>query len=194
MRKQLNKVFPDHWSFMMGEIALYSFIILLLTGTYLTFFFDPSYREVTYHGAYEPLQGQRMSAAYASAVNLSFEYKAGLLMRQTHHWAANVFIASITIHLFLVFFTVAFRKPRLGSRHTQCRHQSGLARILARRLAHDGCVAVRIEQVVGDLECGAEAFAITDERPALLGRGAAQDAARLAGEADEGAGLHGLQA
>jgi ubiquinol-cytochrome c reductase cytochrome b subunit len=55
MKKNLQKVFPDHWSFMLGEIALYSFIILLLSGTFLTFWFDPSMREVVYEGSYEPL-------------------------------------------------------------------------------------------------------------------------------------------
>ena len=50
LRRQLNKVFPTHWSFLLGEIALYSFIILLLTGVYLTLFFDPSMAHVTYEG------------------------------------------------------------------------------------------------------------------------------------------------
>jgi quinol---cytochrome-c reductase cytochrome b subunit len=38
--------------------------------------------------------------------------RAGLLIRQTHHWAANVFIAAIVLHLLRVFFTGAYRKPR----------------------------------------------------------------------------------
>ena len=112
LHKTMRYVFPEHWSFMWGEIALYCFVVLVATGVYLTFFFDPSYRQVTYHGAYEPLRGQQMSAAYASTMDISFAHKAGLLMRQTHHWAADLFIASITIHLFRVFFTGAFRKPR----------------------------------------------------------------------------------
>jgi ubiquinol-cytochrome c reductase cytochrome b subunit len=112
IRKQLNKVFPDHWSFMMGEIALYSFIILLLTGTYLTFFFDSSMQEVTYHGRYVPLDGVTMSQAYASTLNISFDVRGGLIVRQIHHWAALMFIAAMTIHMFRVFFTGAFRKPR----------------------------------------------------------------------------------
>jgi ubiquinol-cytochrome c reductase cytochrome b subunit len=94
MKKNLTKVFPDHWSFLLGEIALYSFIILLLSGTYLTFWFDPSQREVIYDGAYEPLQGIEMSAAYASTLDISFEVRGGLLMRQIHHWSALIFIAS----------------------------------------------------------------------------------------------------
>jgi ubiquinol-cytochrome c reductase cytochrome b subunit len=112
MRAQLNKVFPDHWSFMMGEIALYSFIILLLTGTYLTFFFDPSMAETTYQGRYVPLQGVTMSKAYESTLNITFDVRGGLVIRQIHHWAALLFLAAMLIHMFRVFFTGAFRKPR----------------------------------------------------------------------------------
>ncbi len=112
MKKNLQKVFPDHWSFMLGEIALYSFVILLLSGTFLTFWFDPSMREVVYEGSYEPLKGLEMSAAYASALDISFEVRGGLLMRQIHHWSALIFMAAIVVHLLRVFFTGAFRKPR----------------------------------------------------------------------------------
>jgi ubiquinol-cytochrome c reductase cytochrome b subunit len=112
VRRSLNKVFPDHWSFMLGEIALYSFIILLLTGTYITLFFDASMREVVYNGSYIPLKGVTMSEAYASTLNISFDVRGGLLMRQIHHWAALLFLASITVHLMRVFFTGAYRKPR----------------------------------------------------------------------------------
>jgi ubiquinol-cytochrome c reductase cytochrome b subunit len=112
LKKTLRYVFPDHWSFMLGEIALYCFVVLVATGVYLTLFFEPSLKETVYDGAYEPLRGVRMSEAYRSAVDLSFEVKAGLLMRQVHHWAADVFVAAIVIHLFRVFFTGAFRRPR----------------------------------------------------------------------------------
>ncbi len=112
VRRSLNKVFPDHWSFMLGEIALYSFIILLLTGTYLTFFYDASTREVIYNGSYMPLKGIAMSQAYASTLDISFDVRGGLIMRQIHHWAALLFMASIVVHLLRVFFTGAFRKPR----------------------------------------------------------------------------------
>lgn len=108
----LRKIFPDHWSFMLGEIALYSFIIIILTGVYLTLFFDPSMGEVVYHGSYVPLRGIRMSEAYESTLHISFDVRGGLLMRQVHHWAAIVFIAAMTVHLFRVFFSGAFRKPR----------------------------------------------------------------------------------
>ena len=111
-RTVLNKVFPDHWSFMMGELALYCFVILVLTGVYLTFFFDPSANEVVYHGSYEALDGVEMTQAYHSALELSFDVRAGLVMRQMHHWAALLFLAAIVVHLARVFFTGAFRRPR----------------------------------------------------------------------------------
>ncbi|CAN2200042.1 QcrB Cytochrome b subunit of the bc complex [Candidatus Nanopelagicaceae bacterium] len=112
MKKNLTKVFPDHWSFLLGEICLYSFVILLLSGTFLTFWFDPSMREVVYEGSYEPLEGLKMSAAYASTLDISFEVRGGLLMRQIHHWAALIFMVGIVVHLMRVYFTGAFRKPR----------------------------------------------------------------------------------
>ncbi|SEQ67481.1 ubiquinol-cytochrome c reductase cytochrome b subunit [Lentzea xinjiangensis] len=112
LRKQLNKVFPTHWSFLLGEIALYSFIVLLLSGTYLALFFDPSMTEVTYNGAFENLRGIEMSRAFASTLDISFETRGGLFVRQVHHWAALLFMAAIVVHMFRVFFTGAFRKPR----------------------------------------------------------------------------------
>jgi ubiquinol-cytochrome c reductase cytochrome b subunit len=112
LRRLLNKVFPDHWSFLLGEIALFSFIILLLTGTFLTLFFDPSMHDVTYNGAYPALRGTEMSAAYESSLRLSFEVRGGLFMRQMHHWAALLFMAAIVVHMARIFFTGAFRKPR----------------------------------------------------------------------------------
>ncbi len=107
-----RKVFPEHWSFMLGEIALYSFITLLITGIFLTMFFVPSMNEVEYSGPWTALQGTHMSEAYASTLRLSFEVRGGLLMRQIHHWAALVFMAAIVTHMMRVFFTGAFRKPR----------------------------------------------------------------------------------
>jgi ubiquinol-cytochrome c reductase cytochrome b subunit len=111
-RKGLRYLFPDHWSFLLGEVALYAFVVLVATGVYLTLFFEPSLAETTYSGSYKPLRGLPMSEAYRSAVDLSFDVTSGLLMRQTHHWAANVFVAAIVLHLLRVFFTGAFRKPR----------------------------------------------------------------------------------
>ncbi|HEV7957648.1 MAG: ubiquinol-cytochrome c reductase cytochrome b subunit [Microbacteriaceae bacterium] len=112
VRELGRKVFPDHWSFMLGEVALYSFVVILLTGTFLTFFYDPSMTEVEYDGSYVPLKGLEMSAAMASSLDISFDVRGGLLMRQVHHWAALLFVASIGLHMLRVFFTGAFRKPR----------------------------------------------------------------------------------
>jgi len=112
LRKTLRYAFPDHWSFLLGEVALYAFIVLVGTGVYLTLFFEPSLATTTYHGVYAPLRGMEMSQAYKSVVDISYERNAGLLFRQTHHWAADVFVASIILHLIRVFFTGAFRRPR----------------------------------------------------------------------------------
>ncbi|MFJ6674200.1 cytochrome bc complex cytochrome b subunit [Actinosynnema sp. NPDC091369] len=112
MRKQLNKVFPTHWSFLLGEIAMYSFIVLLLSGTYLALFFDPSMEEVVYNGSFVNLQGIEMSRAFESTLQISFEVRGGLFVRQVHHWAALLFMGAIVVHMFRIFFTGAFRRPR----------------------------------------------------------------------------------
>ncbi|MEI5523449.1 cytochrome bc complex cytochrome b subunit [Streptomyces brasiliscabiei] len=111
-RANLRKVFPDHWSFMLGEICLYSFLVLILTGVWLTLFFEPSGVQVEYHGTYEQLNGVLMTRAYESTLEISFDVRGGLLIRQIHHWAALVFVAGMLIHMMRVFFTGAFRKPR----------------------------------------------------------------------------------
>ncbi|WP_043488020.1 MULTISPECIES: cytochrome b [Streptomyces] len=111
-KANMRKIFPDHWSFMLGEVCLWSFVILIITGVYLTLFFHPSMNEVVYHGSYVPLQGQRMSEAYKSTLDISFDVRGGLLIRQMHHWAALIFLAGMLVHMMRVFFTGAFRKPR----------------------------------------------------------------------------------
>ncbi|MEU8887870.1 cytochrome bc complex cytochrome b subunit [Streptomyces sp. NPDC048442] len=111
-KANMRKIFPDHWSFMFGEICLYSFLIIILTGVYLTLFFEPSSAEVVYDGVYTPLHGIRMTRAFESTVDISMEVRGGLLIRQIHHWAALVFVAAMLVHMMRVFFTGAFRKPR----------------------------------------------------------------------------------
>jgi ubiquinol-cytochrome c reductase cytochrome b subunit len=111
-RTAFRRVFPDHWSFLLGQVALFSFVVLVLTGVYLTFFFTPNTRPVVYTGPYAPLRGATVSETFNSVMRLSFQVRAGLLMRQTHHWAALVFVAAIVVHLCRVFFTGAFRRPR----------------------------------------------------------------------------------
>src|ERR1700744_531193 len=112
LRVLMRKVFPDHWSFMLGEIALWSFVVLLLTGTFLSLFFVPSMNDVVYHGSYVKLDGITMSQAYQSTLRISFDVRGGLLIRQIHHWAADLFMAALIIHMLRVFFTGAYRKPR----------------------------------------------------------------------------------
>jgi ubiquinol-cytochrome c reductase cytochrome b subunit len=111
-RRAMRKAFPDHWSFFLGELALYSFIVLVITGVFLTFFFRPSTAELVYHGSYAKLDGVSMSEAFASTLRISFDVRGGLLVRQIHHWAALVFIAAVAAHALRIFFTGAFRKPR----------------------------------------------------------------------------------
>ncbi|NGN66425.1 cytochrome bc complex cytochrome b subunit [Streptomyces sp. A7024] len=111
-KANMRKIFPDHWSFMLGEICLYSFIIIILTGVYLTLFFKPSMAELVYDGSYGPMNGIHMTEAYASTLDISFDVRGGLLVRQIHHWAALIFIAAMAVHMMRVFFTGAFRKPR----------------------------------------------------------------------------------
>ena len=107
-----RKIFPDHWSFMLGEVAMWSFIVVIITGTWLTFFFQPSMAHTYYEGSYAPLKGAEMTVAYASSLDISFDIRGGLLMRQMHHWGALIFVAAAGLHMLRVFFTGAFRKPR----------------------------------------------------------------------------------
>ncbi|MEZ0090863.1 cytochrome bc complex cytochrome b subunit [Streptacidiphilus sp. EB129] len=108
----VRKVFPDHWSFLLGELALYSLVVLLLTGVYLTLFFNPSMSEGVYNGSYLPLRGVTMTDAYSSTLHISFDVRGGLLVRQIHHWAALLFVSAIGVHMLRIFFTGAFRRPR----------------------------------------------------------------------------------
>ena len=112
IRRQINKVFPTHWSFLLGEINIYSFVVLLISGTWLAIFYDPSMAETTYQGVFVPLQGVEVSRAFQSTVDISMEVRGGLLIRQVHHWAALVFVAAMIAHMMRTFFTGAFRRPR----------------------------------------------------------------------------------
>jgi quinol---cytochrome-c reductase cytochrome b subunit len=112
LRAELRHIFPDSWAFFLGEIALYCFLLLVVTGIFLALFFRASEAQVVYQGSYRPLVGVPMSDAYSSVVNLSMNVRAGLLIRQVHHWAALVFVAALMIHLLRMFFTGAYRRPR----------------------------------------------------------------------------------
>jgi len=107
-----RKLFPDHWSFMLGEIALYSFLVLVITGIFLTAFFVPSMDIVHYEGEFATMHGVEMSKAFESTLVTSFQVPGGMLVRQMHHWSALLFTAAIVTHMARVFFTGAFRKPR----------------------------------------------------------------------------------
>ena len=111
-RSGMRKIFPDHWTFLFGEVALFCLVVLVLTGVFLTLFYVPDATPVEYEGSYLPLHGRTVSAAYESVLVLSFDIQAGLVMRQVHHWAALVFVAAIVVHQLRVFFTGAYRKPR----------------------------------------------------------------------------------
>jgi ubiquinol-cytochrome c reductase cytochrome b subunit len=113
VKRVMRYVFPEHWSFLLGEIALYAFVFLLLSGTFLALFFSPdiSTREI-YQGPFRELAGMEVTPAFRSTAELSSTVPGGLLMRQAHHWAANVFVAAMVMHLIRVFFTGAFRRPR----------------------------------------------------------------------------------
>ncbi len=112
IHKALRKAFPDHWSFMLGEINFYCFLVLIATGTFLALWYVPSTNEIVYNGPYALLRGVKMSEAFESVMRISFQVNAGLLIRQIHHWAANVFLAAIVVHMCRIFFTGSFRKPR----------------------------------------------------------------------------------
>src|SRR6478752_977 len=64
---------------LMSEMLVYCFVVVLLSGAFLAFFYTPSDR-VIYDGSYEPLRGVEMSAAYAAALTTRFEVRGGLLM------------------------------------------------------------------------------------------------------------------
>ncbi|WP_460781905.1 cytochrome bc1 complex cytochrome b subunit [Microbacterium shaanxiense] len=107
-----GRAFPDHWSLLLGHVVVVSFVVCSLTGVFLLFFYDPSTTAVQYDGPYIPLQGVEMSRALESTLDISFEVRGGLLMRQLHHWSASLMIAALLLHILRVFFTGAFRKPR----------------------------------------------------------------------------------
>ena len=102
----------DRWSSLFGQVAVYSFVVTAITGVFLLFYYKPSMSQVTYHGSYRKLDGVQMSQAYRSTLDISFDVRGGLLMRQMHHWAALLFIAAVCAHLLRLYFTGGFRRPR----------------------------------------------------------------------------------
>jgi len=102
--KFLSKTFPTHPTFLLGEIALFSFITLVVTGIFLGLLYEPSTKMVSLFGAMVP-------AAYASVVKIDL-LPIGMLIRRIHHWSAMIMIAAILAHLMRVYFTSAYRNPR----------------------------------------------------------------------------------
>ena len=116
-REAANKVFPANWSFLIGEVAAISFIVLVVTGIFLTLFYRASTDPVTYDGANEFFAGTTLPAAFESVVRLSDDIPGGLFMRRVHRAASHLFIASIVLHLLRIMLTGAFRRPREINSH-----------------------------------------------------------------------------
>ncbi|WP_458189612.1 cytochrome b [Haladaptatus sp. NG-WS-4] len=108
----LGKAFPAEDSFLLGEVALFCFFVLVLTGTFLGFFFEPSTSEVAYEGSVKQYQGQELPESFVSVLHITYDVPFGMLLRRMHHWAAHLFIASMSLHMLRVFFTGAYRNPR----------------------------------------------------------------------------------
>ena len=111
-RKTANKVFPDHWSFLLGEVALFALLLLVLSGFFLTMFYRPSTAPVLYTGSSELYEGRVLPAAFESIVRMSADVTGGLFMRRIHRGASHLFIGSIVLHMLRVLLTGAFRRPR----------------------------------------------------------------------------------
>ncbi|EMA63896.1 cytochrome b [Halorubrum lipolyticum] len=108
----LGKAFPAEDSFLLGEVALFCFGILVATGTFLAFFYEPSTTAVEYGGSVAQYQGEELPAAFTSVLYLTYDVPFGMFLRRMHHWAAHLFVASIALHMLRVFFTGAYRNPR----------------------------------------------------------------------------------
>ncbi len=111
-RKVANKVFPHNWSFLLGEVALISFTILVATGIFLTMFYRPSTDPVAYTGSSVLFQGRELPAAFESVVRMTYDVRGGLFFRRVHRAAAHVFVAATILHLVRIMLTGAFRRPR----------------------------------------------------------------------------------
>jgi cytochrome b-561 len=108
----LGKAFPAEDSFLLGEVALFSFVVLGLTGIFLGFFYEPSTTEATYEGSVAGFQGEELPAAFMSVLQITYDVPFGMFIRRVHHWAAHLFVASLGLHMLRVYFTGAYRNPR----------------------------------------------------------------------------------
>ena len=108
----LGKAFPAEDSFLLGEVALFCFLLLVLTGVFLGFFFEPSTSQVEYQGSVVAYQNEEVPESFASVLHITYDVPYGMFLRRMHHWAAHLFVASIALHMLRVFFTGAYRNPR----------------------------------------------------------------------------------
>jgi len=108
----LGKAFPAEDSFLLGEVALFCFGILVATGTFLAFFYEPSTTAAEYTGSVVQYQGEELPAAFTSVLYITYDVPFGMFLRRMHHWAAHLFVASTALHMLRVFFTGAYRNPR----------------------------------------------------------------------------------
>jgi cytochrome b-561 len=108
----LGKAFPAEDSFLLGEVALFCFVLLVLTGIFLGMFFEPSTTKAEYDGSVSEYQGEELPESYVSVLNITYDVPFGMFIRRLHHWAAHLFVASIGLHMLRVFFTGAYRNPR----------------------------------------------------------------------------------
>ncbi|WP_291430149.1 cytochrome bc complex cytochrome b subunit [Deinococcus sp.] len=110
--KFLRKAFPVHHSFFLGEITLFSLIVLILTGILLALSYEPSNSLVV--NTFDPgtvTKPNLVPAAYHSALKIN-AMPFGDMLRRVHHWMANIMVAAAVIHMMRIYFTGAFKKPR----------------------------------------------------------------------------------
>ena len=102
--KFLRKAFPVHHSFFLGEMTLFAFATLVVTGIFLSINFEPSIRLVE-------VGAQQVPAAYAS-VQFIDTLPFGRVIRSIHHWSANIMVAAAFLHMLRILLTGAYKKPR----------------------------------------------------------------------------------
>jgi ubiquinol-cytochrome c reductase cytochrome b subunit len=112
LRRAKRRLFPGHWSFLLGEVTLFSFVALVLSGVYLALFYRASTTTLVYAGADPSFEGLSLPDAFASVLDLSVGVPFGLVLRRFHHFAAHLFLGSLLLHAARVYFTGAFRRPR----------------------------------------------------------------------------------
>jgi quinol-cytochrome oxidoreductase complex cytochrome b subunit len=98
LRELTNEPVPNHlkrWWFALGGTPAYLFVVQIVTGILLAFYYQPS--PVT---------------AYESVDYITNEAAFGWYLRSVHKWAATLMIAAVILHQMRVYFTAAYRRPR----------------------------------------------------------------------------------